>query len=193
MDVKEVHSNVNWATVKFRALYQSTVQVWKLLVKSNSTWASNLSFINFLKMVGCATIRDVLLLATLWYFIFTTMTPFSCIRITYWLYFFNNILNCFSLGIFSYLNNISISNYFKQQAAMSNKVDLASMNLAFIPNKNTWFQWTFWLLQLYWANSGCTKLGCLWMMMGPVSMIGRLISKLWGWALGSANKDLRHF
>ena len=54
---------------KLRAVDRSTIQFQKLPAKdhSTSTKASNFPFINILKMFGCATYRDVLLLATLRY------------------------------------------------------------------------------------------------------------------------------
>ena len=52
-------------TVKLQAVDRSTVQFWKLSAKSHSTKASNFPFINIMKMLGCATNRDSLMLAIL--------------------------------------------------------------------------------------------------------------------------------
>ena len=66
----EIHSAMRHCdeiyTVKLQAVDRSTVQFWKLSAKSHSTKASNFPFINIMKMLGCATNRDSLLLAILW-------------------------------------------------------------------------------------------------------------------------------
>ena len=46
---------------------RATIKFWNLLAKFQTTQASNFLFINILKIVGCATNQDVLLLATLQY------------------------------------------------------------------------------------------------------------------------------
>ena len=60
-------SDTELGTVKLWAVERSTVQFWILLAKVHSTNASNFPFINSLKILGCATNRDVILLATLQY------------------------------------------------------------------------------------------------------------------------------
>ena len=54
-----------WITVKLRAVDWSTIQFWKFFAKGFSAYATNFPFINILKMFGCATNWDMLLLATL--------------------------------------------------------------------------------------------------------------------------------
>ena len=43
----------------------STIQLWSILSKNNSKKASKFPFINSLKILGCSTKRDSLLLETL--------------------------------------------------------------------------------------------------------------------------------
>ena len=43
----------------------STIQLWTILSKNNSKKASKFPFINSLKILGCSTKRDSLLLETL--------------------------------------------------------------------------------------------------------------------------------
>ena len=60
------------APLTYRIIYcivpNSTIKFWTLLAKGHSTYkASNFPFINSLKILWCATNRDMLLLATLRY------------------------------------------------------------------------------------------------------------------------------
>ena len=54
-------------TVKTQAVDPSTIQFWNFWAKGHSTKVSNFSSISLLKILGCATNRDSLLLTTLRY------------------------------------------------------------------------------------------------------------------------------
>ena len=112
-------------TVKSREVDWSTIQFWTLLAKGHSTEPSNFPFIRSLKIVGCATNREMLLLAILRYvlncmYIFRLNTLVSFNKsLGYYIQGNQTQIDAFQTKFFSWLNGILKPNYFKKQCSSS--------------------------------------------------------------------------